>query len=669
MTAFAHPLIQTRKKLKVIYYGDPICSTCWVNEPYIRKLAVEYSDYIDIEHRMGGLLESIDAFQRKTQSVFRPEELKNLWDTTSEASGMNMDGDIWLEQPIESSYPPSLAYYAAQKQGMTKALLFLRILREMLFLKKKDISQEYVIKHVAKIAELDMKRFMRDFHSSEIRNKFKRDIQDKELWNVQQFPTLVFVNDEGEWEKVEGTEDYPAWEEALVKISKQPIQKQAATYGVFDLLSQIDFLASKEIAVILDRSVKQVEQELEALYLQGRIIKESYSHSNFWRKKDLDISIIRRMNGSSKAIIIGGGMAGLTTAINLKKMGFKAKIFERRPPDGRRGLGFLMLKNGIDALNLMGLGNKIKKIGNPINYFMAFDLQQNVIAEQDLNDFLALRRGDCIEMLTNELEEEDIAYNKNFSHFENNKNGEAIGVHFKDGTAEYGDLIIGADGVRSQVRRTLYSGYELEPVGYKEIVCMVDLPELQDNIRDTFFKLQDEDLAMGLVPFGHGKYVWFLQFKTSKHYLNSNDADLKRKFVMKAIKHFPPTFKQVADLSDFSQAYFWDIRRMKMLPKFNKNGVILIGDAAHPLISLTSQGANSAIEDSVLLSHFLSKYQSIDKMKKCFSTFTDFRYKTIDGYTKEGDALLEQFLGEHCTDEYKAPFTHADTNYIQAKFV
>jgi len=82
------------------------------------------------------------------------------------------------------------------------------------------------------------------------------------------------------------------------------------------------------------------------------------------------------------------------------------------------------------------------------------------------------------------------------------------------------------------------------------------------------------------------------------------------------------------------------------------------------LISLTSQGANSAIEDSVLLSHFLSEYQSVDKMKKCFSTFTDFRYKIIDGYTKEGDALLEQFLGEHSTDEYKAPFTHADINYI-----
>ncbi len=664
MTTLAQPVVKPQRKIKVIYYGDPICSTCWVNEPYIRKLSVEYNDYIDIEHRMGGLLESIEAFQRKTQSVFKPEELKNLWDTTSQASGMNMDGDIWLERPIESSYPPSLAYYAAQKQGMAKALFFLRMLREMLFLKKKDISQEYVIKHAAKIAELDMIQFMHDFHSTEIRNKFKSDIQDKERWNIEQFPTLIFVNDIGEWEKIESDGDYQDWEKALAKLSQQPIQKQIATYDVLYLLSQVDFLASKEIAVILSKSVKQVEQELEVLYLEGKVIKEVYSHSNFWRKKDSNFSIIRRINDSSKAIIIGAGMAGLTTAINLKKIGFKAKIFERRPPDGRRGLGFLMLKNGIDALNLMGLGNKIKKIGNSINYFMAFDVNQEIIAEKDLDDFLALRRGDCIEMLTNEVEPEDIEYNKTFSHFEYNKNGEVIGVNFKDGTTEYGDLIIGADGIRSEVRHTLYPDYELEQVGYKEIVCMVDLPELQDNIRDTFFKLQDDDLAMGLVPFGHGKYVWFLQFKTSKHYLNSNDTELKREFVTKAIQHFSPTFKQVADLSDFSQAYFWDIRRMKMLPKFHKNGVILIGDAAHPLISLTSQGANSAIEDSVLLAHFLSEYQSVDKMKKCFSTFTEFRYQTIDGYTKEGDVLLEQFLGEHRTDTYKAPFTHADINYI-----
>jgi len=91
-----------------------------------------------------------------------------------------------------------------------------------------------------------------------------------------------------------------------------------------------------------------------------------------------------------------------------------------------------MLKNGIDALNLMGLGNKIKKIGNPINYFMALNMNQEIIAERGLDDFLALRRGDSIDLLTGELDTQDIAYNKVFSDFEYNKNGEAIGVNFKD---------------------------------------------------------------------------------------------------------------------------------------------------------------------------------------------------------------------------------------------
>jgi len=181
-----------------------------------------------------------------------------------------------------------------------KALFFLRTLREMLFLKKKDISQEYVIKHAAKIAELDITQFMRDFHSTHIRNKFKSDIEDKEQWNVQQFPTLIFVNDTGEWEKVEGTEDYSAWETALANISSQTIKKNRPPYSLSNLLSQIDFLASKEIAVILDRDIRQVEEELEDLYLAGKVIKESYSHSTFWRKKDSNFSIVRRVNGSLK---------------------------------------------------------------------------------------------------------------------------------------------------------------------------------------------------------------------------------------------------------------------------------------------------------------------------------------------------------------------------------
>jgi putative protein-disulfide isomerase len=53
-------LASTKKPIRIVYFTDPICSTCWGIEPQLRKLKLEYGDLFDIEYRMGGLLPSWD---------------------------------------------------------------------------------------------------------------------------------------------------------------------------------------------------------------------------------------------------------------------------------------------------------------------------------------------------------------------------------------------------------------------------------------------------------------------------------------------------------------------------------------------------------------------------------------------------------------------------------
>jgi len=96
---------------------------------------------------------------------------------------------------------------------------------------------------------------------------------------------------------------------------------------------------------------------------------------------------------------------------------------------------------------------------------------------------------------------------------------------------------------------------------------------------------------------------------------------------------------------------------MDILPTFHKNGVTLLEDAAHPLISFTSQGANSASEDGVWFSHFLSKRKELHQMKQSFQTFNDYRYTAIDNHIKEVDKLLNQFLNPSLATDATLPFT------------
>ncbi|MFN7831128.1 MAG: DsbA family protein, partial [Bacteroidota bacterium] len=117
----ANTAIATPKAVKVIYFTDPICSSCWGIEPQLRKLKLEYGDDLEIEYRMGGLLPD---WSYNSGGISKPSDVAHHWDEVSIHYDMPIDGDVWLEDPMDSSYPPSVAFKAAEMQDSRKALLF-----------------------------------------------------------------------------------------------------------------------------------------------------------------------------------------------------------------------------------------------------------------------------------------------------------------------------------------------------------------------------------------------------------------------------------------------------------------------------------------------------------------------------------------------------------------
>ena len=113
--------------VKVIYYTDPICSSCWGIEPQLRKLKLEYGNNIEIDYRMGGLLPD---WSYNSGGISSPSDVAQHWDEVSAYYDMPIDGDVWLEDPLNSSFPSSIAFKAAQLQDNEKAILFLREIRE-----------------------------------------------------------------------------------------------------------------------------------------------------------------------------------------------------------------------------------------------------------------------------------------------------------------------------------------------------------------------------------------------------------------------------------------------------------------------------------------------------------------------------------------------------------
>lgn len=272
--------VQTEKTIKIIYFTDPICSSCWGIEPQLRKLKLEYGNLIDIEYRMGGLLPD---WSYNSGGISKPADVAGHWDEVSGHYDMPIDGDVWLEDPLESSYPPSIAFKAAQLQNEEKALLFLRELREMVFMQKINIAKYENLEKAARKVELNLVRFKSDFNGQAKLN-FQEDLKVAKSYGVRGFPTLFFVNKEGKKEMVYGSRPYPFFEMAIYKLEPNAIKSEYSKDWE-SLFTKYNSLTAKEFAELSGMPRLDAEKHLNELSSSGKLIKSSCKNGHLWIKK------------------------------------------------------------------------------------------------------------------------------------------------------------------------------------------------------------------------------------------------------------------------------------------------------------------------------------------------------------------------------------------------
>ncbi len=270
----------TQKPVKVIYYTDPICSSCWGIEPQLRKLKLEYGNTIDIEYRMGGLLPD---WSYNSGGIGKPADVAHHWDEVSAYYDMPIDGDLWLEDPLNSSYPPSIAFKAAQLQDNEKAILFLREIREMVFLKKKNIAKWEFLEAAAKNVGLNVEQLKTDYEGN-AKELFDQDLKLGKELGVRGFPTMFFVDEKGNTELVYGTKPYSFYEVAVLKLAPTA-RKSEYKKNWEDLFAIYRTLTAKEFSELSGHPRGESEKLLEELTTKGELEKWSTKNGALWKIK------------------------------------------------------------------------------------------------------------------------------------------------------------------------------------------------------------------------------------------------------------------------------------------------------------------------------------------------------------------------------------------------
>jgi predicted DsbA family dithiol-disulfide isomerase len=271
----------TEKPIKIVYFTDPICSSCWGIEPQLRRMKMEYGEYIDIEYCMGGLLPSWEGFNGG--GISKPSDVYQHWEEVSHHYGMPMVGDVWLKDPLPSSYPPSIAFKAAQIQDEQKAILFLRRLREMVFVEAKNITRPELMKEAAAWAGLDTKQLEIDINGKG-RQLFEQDLLKARQLGVRGFPTVFFNDSSGNRLTVYGVRGYEEFEASIKRLVPEA-KPTALSNDVLIYFTPFKSLTAKELSLFTQTSIEASSAKLIELEKAGKTTAITTKNGTLWRLK------------------------------------------------------------------------------------------------------------------------------------------------------------------------------------------------------------------------------------------------------------------------------------------------------------------------------------------------------------------------------------------------
>jgi 2-polyprenyl-6-methoxyphenol hydroxylase-like FAD-dependent oxidoreductase/predicted DsbA family dithiol-disulfide isomerase len=272
-------LIAGSKQIQVLYFTDPICSTCWIIQPLLRKLKLEYGNYLNIRYCMGGMLPSWGEYNKG--KISNPADAAQHWEEVCVLHEMPLDGDVWIEDPLSSSYPPSIAFKAAQMQDNNLALLFLRRIKEMVFVEKKNIIKWEFLEKAAFEAGLDSARFLRDFEGR-AKELFKEDLTLGKELGVTSFPTLIFSDRVNNSITLKGYQTYERYEEIILSLVPSA-KKEVIDTDPKNLFSHFPTMADKEFALLSNMTRAETATLMDDLYNKGYLEKYESKNGILWK--------------------------------------------------------------------------------------------------------------------------------------------------------------------------------------------------------------------------------------------------------------------------------------------------------------------------------------------------------------------------------------------------
>lgn len=326
-----------------------------------------------------------------------------------------------------------------------------------------------------------------------------------------------------------------------------------------------------------------------------------------------------------KILIAGAGIGGLTAASFLTQAGHDVELYEQASQLEEIGAGIQISANAMHALRTLGLEDAITAAGvRPAAYVFRLhdtgeEIQRFALSEEHerLNGapYTQMHRADFHSILADKarsLKSDVIRLNKRVAGFEEDADG--VTLRFADGTSARGDLLIGADGLKSVVRRQIVGETPANYTGDAAWRITVPTERLPAG-------LIEPAMTLFLGPGGHAVFYYLRSGKLLNFVgIVETDEVLEESWTVKLpwerlkadYEGWHPIVHTVIDAADRDQCFRWSLHNRLPIDNWSTARVTLLGDSAHATLPYLAQGAVMAIEDGAVLMRALAQESTIE---------------------------------------------------------
>jgi 2-polyprenyl-6-methoxyphenol hydroxylase-like FAD-dependent oxidoreductase len=323
-----------------------------------------------------------------------------------------------------------------------------------------------------------------------------------------------------------------------------------------------------------------------------------------------------------RATVVGAGMAGLVTARQLALAGWKVDVLEKSPGPRRDGYMMDFFGPGVEAAERIGLLPRLSEVAYPVTAVEYVDSSGRVTARIDYDRFSRFAGGRVLSLLRPDMERaaiaalDDVPAGRVRLHYDARVSdvttgdggviriGDARGVH-----VEPADVLIGADGIHSEVRARLFGSESdfLRPLGMRAAAFIVPDAELNAGIRNRFVLTDTVDRTVGFYGLRTGEVTAFFVYREPPGQSGSSGSRSTRDRLRREFFGLDPTVDRLLALCPAEP--YDDLVAQVVMPRWHTDRAVLVGDAAGAVSLLAGQGGSLAVAAGALLGELLGPIQ------------------------------------------------------------